>query len=178
MQASWPCTPLSGLQSITCCVPSRPIPAAHDDTGTVRAGSAPANSRRPRQSDVHRGRCARTVSYPVARVYWLYDVPGGEKRGGRAHRHTHEFVIALSGSFDVVIDEGRDRRIVQLNRSYMGLHLPAMTWRSLENFSTNSVCLVLASRPFDESDVVRRYPDSDWALKMATEARNTAISRA
>ncbi|MEO8227529.1 MAG: FdtA/QdtA family cupin domain-containing protein [Gemmatimonadota bacterium] len=99
----------------------------------------------------------RHVPFRVARIYWLYDVPGGESRGGRAHRRTHEFVIALSGSFDVVVGEGTDRRILQLNRSYVGLHLPPLTWRSLENFSTNSVCLVLASLPFDERDVVRDY---------------------
>lgn len=99
----------------------------------------------------------RHVPFRVARIYWLYDVPGGESRGGRAHRRTHEFVIALSGSFDVVVGEGTDRRILQLNRSYVGLHLPPLTWRSLENFSTNSVCLVLASLPFDELDVVRDY---------------------
>ncbi len=99
----------------------------------------------------------RHVPFRVARIYWLYDVPGGESRGGRAHRQTHEFVIALSGSFDVVVGEGTDRRILQLNRSYVGLHLPPLTWRSLENFSTNSVCLVLASLPFDERDVVRDY---------------------
>lgn len=106
----------------------------------------------------------RHVPFRIARMYWLYDVPGGETRQGRAHRQTAEFVIALSGSFDVVLRDGRTRHSVQLNRSYVGIHLPPMTWRSIENFSTNSVCLVLASLPFDEQDVVRDY-DAFSALR-------------
>lgn len=99
----------------------------------------------------------RHIPFRIRRTYWLYDVPGGEARGGHASRVTDEFLVALSGSFDVVLDDGDGRRIVQLNRSYHGLLVPRLTWRSLENFSTNAVCLALASALFDEADVIRDY---------------------
>jgi WxcM-like, C-terminal len=96
------------------------------------------------------------IPFRVRRTYWIYDVPGGERRGGHAYRTLHEFFVALSGSFDVVLDNGRGaRQTVVLNRSYVGLHVPPMTWRHLENFSTNAVCLILASEHYDESDYVR-----------------------
>src|SRR5947209_20120010 len=90
----------------------------------------------------------RQVAFSIRRAYWIYDVPGGEVRGGHAHRALEEFIIALSGSFDVVVDDGRTEDTLLLNRSYFGLYVPPMTWRQLENFSTNGVCLVLASQPY------------------------------
>jgi WxcM-like, C-terminal len=96
------------------------------------------------------------IPFTVRRTYWIYDVPGGERRGGHAYRTLHEFFVALSGSFDVVLDNGRGaRQTVVLNRSYVGLHVPPMTWRHLENFSTNAVCLILASEHYDEADYLR-----------------------
>ncbi|HVE71215.1 MAG TPA: FdtA/QdtA family cupin domain-containing protein [Thermoanaerobaculia bacterium] len=97
------------------------------------------------------------IPFAIERVYWIYDVPGGETRGGHAYRRLDEFLISLSGSFDVVLDDGGSKRTVQLNRSYYGLFVPRMIWRHLENFSTNAVCLILASTAYDESDYVRDY---------------------
>jgi hypothetical protein len=96
----------------------------------------------------------RHVPFDVQRAYWIYDVPGGEVRGGHAYLELEEFFVALSGSFEVVVDNGRETRRVMLNRSYEGLYVPNLAWRTLENFSTNAVCLILASRHFDESDYV------------------------
>jgi hypothetical protein len=96
------------------------------------------------------------IPFEVRRTYWIYDVPGGEQRGGHAYRTLHEFFVALSGSFDVVVDDGRSGpEHIVLNRSYVGLHVPPMTWRHLENFSTNAVCLILASEHYDEADYLR-----------------------
>jgi dTDP-4-dehydrorhamnose 3,5-epimerase-like enzyme len=97
----------------------------------------------------------RHVPFTVRRVYWIYDVPGGEVRGGHAYRTLEELVIAISGSFDVALDDGRNAEVLQLNRSYSGLYVPPMTWRQLENFSTNGICLILASQPYDEGDYIR-----------------------
>jgi hypothetical protein len=97
------------------------------------------------------------VPFDVARVYTIYSVPGGEKRGGHAYRTLHELVIALSGSFDVVVSDGREERRHFLSRGYEGLYVPAMIWRQMENFSTNGVALVLASGHYDESDYFRDY---------------------
>lgn len=97
----------------------------------------------------------RHVPFDIRRVYWIYAVPGGGKRGGHAYRRLHEVIVALSGSFDVVLDDGADRRTVLLNRSYVGLYVPNMIWRQLESFSTNAVCLILASAHYDESDYLR-----------------------
>jgi hypothetical protein len=90
-------------------------------------------------------------------VYWIYDVPGGVFRGGHAYRELEECIIAISGSFDVVLDDGQVRRAYSLNRAYFGLYVPGMIWRELENFSTNAVCLILASLPFSEQDYIRDY---------------------
>ncbi len=101
---------------------------------------------------------ARHVPFAIRRVYWVYDVPGGEVRGGHAYRSNEEFVVALSGSFDVVLDDGRGRReTFSLNRSYNGLAIGRMMWRHLENFSTNALALVLASEPYDAGDYIRDY---------------------
>jgi dTDP-4-dehydrorhamnose 3,5-epimerase-like enzyme len=97
----------------------------------------------------------RHVPFSIKRVYWIYDVPGGEIRGGHAFREQIEFIVALSGSFDVVVQQGKVKKHFVLNRSYFGLLVPSGVWRSMENFSTNSVALVLASTHFDESDYVR-----------------------
>lgn len=97
------------------------------------------------------------VPFEIRRVYWIYDVPGGEARGGHAHRGFDEFLIALSGSFDVHLDDGTHATTTLLNRSYRGVLVPRMTWRRLENFSTNAVCLVLASARFDEAQYIRDH---------------------
>jgi WxcM-like, C-terminal len=99
----------------------------------------------------------RHVDFDFRRVYWIYDVPGGEYRAGHAYHSLREFVIAASGSFDVELDDGVEKRVIPLNRSYYGLYVPPMMWRQLQNFSTNSVCLVLASAPYDEADYIRDY---------------------
>ncbi len=102
----------------------------------------------------------RHVPFVIRRVYWVYDVPGGEVRGGHAYRRNEEFVVALSGSFDVVMDDGRGRReTFSLNRSYYGLHVPKGVWRRMENFSTNALALVLASTPFDGSDYIYEFEE-------------------
>jgi dTDP-4-dehydrorhamnose 3,5-epimerase-like enzyme len=95
------------------------------------------------------------IPFEIQRAYWIYEVPGGEVRGGHAYVELEEFFVALSGSFDVVISDGDEDSRVTLNRSYRGLYVPRMIWRGLENFSTNAVCLILASRHYDESDYVR-----------------------
>ncbi len=108
---------------------------------------------------------ARHVPFELKRVYYLYDVPGGESRGGHAHKVLEQFIIAASGSFDVVIDDGHERRRVFLNRSYYGLYVPRMVWREIENFSSGSVCLVLASEFYEESDYYRDYHEFVAAVK-------------
>lgn len=97
------------------------------------------------------------IPFDVKRAYWIYDVPGGEDRGGHAFKEQEEFIIALSGSFDVVLDNGKRKKKYHLNRSYFGLYVPAGMWRSMENFSTNSIGLVVASTRFDKNDYVRDY---------------------
>ena len=98
---------------------------------------------------------SQDVPFDIKRVYYLYDVPGGEVRGGHAHRHIEQVIIAASGSFDVVLDDGIKRARFMLNRSYYGLYVPTMVWRELENFSSGSVCLVLASDHYEEADYIR-----------------------
>ena len=97
------------------------------------------------------------VPFDIRRVYYLYDVPGGEGRGGHAHRTLEQFIVAASGSFEVILDDGSERRTFFLNRSYYGLYVAPGLWRELANFSSGSVCLVLASAPYDESDYIRDY---------------------
>lgn len=99
------------------------------------------------------------IPFTISRTYWLYDVPGGENRGGHAYRENEEFVIALSGSFDVVLDDGTQKQTFSLNRSYYGLYIPKGVWREMENFSTNSLALEFGSIPFNESDYVRDYKE-------------------
>ncbi|MDA3866015.1 MAG: FdtA/QdtA family cupin domain-containing protein [Salinivirgaceae bacterium] len=97
------------------------------------------------------------VPYTIERCYWIYDVPGGEHRGGHAFKKQQEVIIALSGSFDVIVDDGVQKQQFQLNRSYYGLYIPQGMWRQIENFSTNALALILSSTPFDESDYIRNY---------------------
>src|SRR4051794_4790763 len=104
------------------------------------------------------------IPFRVRRSYWIYDVPGGERRGGHAYRTLSEFIIAVSGSFDVIVEDGTSQRTFTLNRSYSGLFVPPLLWRTVENFSTNAVALILASAPYDESDYVR---DRDEFLRLS-----------
>ncbi len=99
------------------------------------------------------------VPFLIERVYYLYDVPGGSERGGHAHKGLHQLIVAMSGSFDVLIDDGNQRRRIHLSRSYYGLYICPMIWRELDNFSSGAVCLVLASNRYDESDYYRDYPE-------------------
>lgn len=99
------------------------------------------------------------IPFKIKRTYMIYDVPGGVIRGGHAYQELNEFIVALSGSFDVVLDDGTEKKIYTLNRSYYGLYVPKKIWRSLENFSTNSLCLILASEKYTEDDYLRDYDD-------------------
>lgn len=99
------------------------------------------------------------IPFKIERAFWIYDVPGGAARGGHAYRESEEFIVALSGSFDVVIDDGQEKQVFSLNRSYYGLYVPKMMWREMENFSTNSLALVLSSTQFDEADYIRDYEE-------------------
>ena len=99
------------------------------------------------------------IPFEIKRTYWLYDVPGGESRGGHAYRETEEFVIALSGSFDVIVDDGKEKKIFHLNRSYYGLYIPKGMWREMDNFSTNSLALEFASTKYDSADYIRDYEE-------------------
>lgn len=97
------------------------------------------------------------IPFNIERTYWIYDVPGGEARGGHAYKQNAEFIVALSGSFDVTIDNGSERETFTLNRSYYGLYVPKGLWREMNNFSTNSLALVLGSTPYDVSDYIFNY---------------------
>ena len=97
------------------------------------------------------------IPFKIERIYWIYDVPGGEMRGGHAFKEQQELIIALSGSFDVTIDDGLQKQTFSLNRSYYGLYLPPGIWRQMENFSTNALALVLSSTVFSEEDYIRDY---------------------
>jgi len=97
------------------------------------------------------------VPFEIRRVYYLYDVPGGATRGGHAHKALQQLIIAMSGSFDILLDDGREQRRFHMNRSYFGLYVCPMTWRELDNFSSGSVCLVLASQRYSEDDYYRDY---------------------
>ncbi len=101
----------------------------------------------------------RHVPFDIQRVYYLYDVPGGAERGGHAHKELHQLIIAMSGSFDVVLDDGQDKKRFQLNRSFNGLYICPMIWRELNNFSSGSVCMVLASNKYAEEDYFRDYSE-------------------
>jgi len=97
------------------------------------------------------------IPFEIKRTYWIYDVPGGQVRGGHAYKTLHEFIVALSGSFDVILDDGKTNKRWHMNRSYYGLYVPSMIWRSMENFSTNASCMILASGDYDPDDYIRDY---------------------
>ena len=103
------------------------------------------------------------IPFEIKRTYWIYDVPGGEARGGHAFRKNEEFIVALSGAFDVIVDDGKEKKRFALNRSYYGLYIPAGLWRTMENFSTNSLALEFGSIHYDRADYVEDY---DQFLKL------------
>lgn len=105
------------------------------------------------------------IPFRIVRSYWIYDVPGGEMRGGHAYRENQEFIVALSGSFDVVLNDGKEEKIFTLNRSYYGLYVPKGMWRQMRNFSTNSLALVLASIPYTPEDYIRDYKEFKTWIK-------------
>ena len=108
---------------------------------------------------------ARHIPFEIKRVYYLYDVPGGAARAGHAHKTLEQFMVAMSGSFDVIIDDGFLKKRFHLNRSYYGLYIPPMVWREIDNFSSGSVCMALASDYYDESDYYRNYEEFLVAVK-------------
>lgn len=118
------------------------LPKNHDPEGNLT----------PIYSNVH-------VPFDIKRVFYLYDIPGGESRGAHAHKKCHQFLVAASGAFEVVLDDGINKRTVTLNRPFFGLHVPPGIWASEQGFSSGSVCLVLASEKYDESDYIRNYED-------------------
>lgn len=106
------------------------------------------------------------IPFRIQRSHWIYDVPGGEIRGGHAYKKTEEFIVALSGSFDVILDDGKEKQTFHLNRSYYGLFVPKGIWREMDNFSTNSLALVLSSTKYEEEDYIRDY---DEFLKLKSD---------
>lgn len=99
------------------------------------------------------------IPFHIARVYYLYDIPGGETRGGHAHMELQQLIVSAMGAFDVIVDDGYQKKRFSLNRAYYGLYMPHHIWRELENFSSGSICLVLASLPYDENEYIRDYKD-------------------
>ena len=108
------------------------------------------------------------IPFAIKRTYWLYDVPGGEARGGHAYKENEEFIVALSGSFDVILDDGTEKKTFTLNRSYYGLYVPKGLWREMDNFSTNSLAMILSSTDYDANDYVRDY---DEYLKLKNDGQ-------
>jgi dTDP-4-dehydrorhamnose 3,5-epimerase-like enzyme len=108
----------------------------------------------------------KQIPFEIKRTYWIYDVPGGEARGGHAYRTNQEFIIAMSGSFDVVVNDGKERKVFSLNRSYYGLYVPAGLWREMVNFSTNALALEFGSIHYDETDYVYKF---DEFIKMKSD---------
>jgi hypothetical protein len=101
----------------------------------------------------------KQIPFEIKRVYWIYDVPGGDERGEHAYKENQEFIVALSGSFDVILDDGKDKKTFPLNRSYYGLYVPKGMWRKMTDFSTNSLALVLSSTDYSENDYIMDYND-------------------
>ncbi|QIY84500.1 WxcM-like, C-terminal [Epilithonimonas bovis DSM 19482] len=106
-----------------------------------------------------------TIPFPIKRVYYLYDVPSGTERGGHAHKEQEAFIIAVSGSFDVILNDGQQKRVYTLNMPNQGLYVPKMTWRELKNFSSGAVCLVISPAVYDEEDYIRDYEEFISYLK-------------
>ncbi|MGB3654417.1 MAG: FdtA/QdtA family cupin domain-containing protein [Rivularia sp. (in: cyanobacteria)] len=111
----------------------------------------------------------RHIPFDIQRVYYLYDVPGGAERGGHAHQQLQQIIIAMSGSFDVILDDGHQQKCFQLNRSYYGLYICPMIWREINNFSSGSVCMVLASTFYDEADYYRNHSEFLTVVKDGTQ---------
>ena len=109
------------------------------------------------------------LPFKIRRSYWIYDVPGGENRGGHAYKNTEEFIVALSGSFDVVLDNGIEKKTFALNRSYYGLYVPNLYWREMENFSTNSLAMIVSSTDYNADDYIRDY--NEFLSKVKNEQR-------
>lgn len=107
----------------------------------------------------------KDIPFKIERSYWIYDVPGGEARGGHAYYENEEFIVALSGSFDVILDDGKEKKTFSLNRSYYGLYVPKGIWREMNNFSTNSLALILASTKYDANDYIRDYEEYRKAIE-------------
>lgn len=101
----------------------------------------------------------KQIPFKIKRTYWIYDVPGGVERGGHAYKENEEFVVALSGSFDICLDDGRNQKVFSLNRSYMGVYVPKAMWRVINNFSTNSLALIVSSTKFDVNDYIMNYDE-------------------
>lgn len=101
----------------------------------------------------------KQIPFELERVYWIYDVPGGELRGSHAFREQQEFIVAISGSFDITVHNGLEEKTYAMNRSYYGLYLPKMIWRRIDNFSTNSLALIVSDRKFDEGDYIRNFDE-------------------
>jgi hypothetical protein len=99
----------------------------------------------------------KQIPFSIKRAYWIYDVPGGEIRGGHAYKTMQEVIVALSGSFDVLLNDGKEQKVFSLNRSYFGLYIPSMIWRHMENFSTNSLALLVADQPYNETEYIRDF---------------------
>ncbi len=102
---------------------------------------------------------SKEIPFDIKRIFYLFDIPGGESRGAHAHKNCHQFLIAASGSFEVLLNDGKTQRLMQLNRPYVGLHIPSLIWASEINFSSGSICLVIASTFYDENDYIREYQD-------------------
>jgi hypothetical protein len=154
------------------------------------ADSVPGTQHTPQQKFVEDGYCRLTelpkiadprgnltfiesnrhVPFTIQRVFYLYDVPGGADRAGHALRTCHQFLIAMSGSFDIILYNGKEKERIHLNRSYYGLHIPPMVWREIDNFSSGSVCLALASELYDPCDYIREYSDF---LRAVADTRST-----
>ncbi|WP_407426675.1 sugar 3,4-ketoisomerase [Arcticibacter sp.] len=101
----------------------------------------------------------KQIPFEIKRTYWIYDVPGGETRGGHSYKENQEIIIALSGSFDVVLNDGFDSKVVSLNRSYYGIYVPSGIWRHMENFSTNALAMIISSTYFDANDYIREFEE-------------------
>lgn len=114
---------------------------------------------RNRSGNITPVRSEGEIPFNIKRIFYLYDIPGGESRGGHSHLSCHQFLIAASGSFEVLLDDGKIKRVVQLNQPFIGLHIPPGIWASEINFSSGSVCLVLASERYDENDYIRKYDE-------------------
>ena len=119
----------------------------------------------------------KQIPFEIKRVHWIYDVPGGVERGGHAYRETEEFIVALSGSFDVEVDDGEVKMTYPLNRSYYGLHVPKGMWRTMTNFSTNSLALVLSSTDYDENDYIMNYEEYKMWTKDKSKQTNSPDAR-